>query len=177
MLANNAFSSTVMDQAGDVLSVTRSNACDPLITAFKHFGYINLIKQLYSETYILFAYLKSSRKFRPNNTNREDKKNRSKHIIIIFAGVSEKLRTFWCISNPNTNVVYAEQTVKDSGSLTSSDSNVHILDHRGQIWENSPKMHLCWTGKTIFKKDPVVSGITYRPRSVKQGNNPLVKTP
>ena len=47
MLANNAFSSTVMDQAGDVHSVTRSNACEPLITAFKHFGYINLIKQLY----------------------------------------------------------------------------------------------------------------------------------
>jgi len=38
-----------MDQAGDVHSVTRSNACAPLITAFKHFGYINLINQTYNK--------------------------------------------------------------------------------------------------------------------------------
>jgi len=41
-----------MNQAGDVHSVTISNACVPLITAFKHFVYINLIKKLYLETYI-----------------------------------------------------------------------------------------------------------------------------
>ena len=40
-----------MDQAGDVHSVTRSNACVPLITAFKCFVYINIIKLFYWETY------------------------------------------------------------------------------------------------------------------------------
>ena len=47
-----------MDQAGDVHSVTRSNACVPLITPFKHFGCINLIKQLYLETYIFIRNVK-----------------------------------------------------------------------------------------------------------------------